>query len=326
MSGLIARRSLKSRVSKFTRDYAIVVAILMLMVIFTFASDYFLTYRNIRNILMQTVSLAVVCIGQAMIVTTGEFDLSLGQNVCLTSAVLAYLIKFAGFNPWVAIICAILVGAMVGMGNGLLIAYAGIPCFIVTLGFQMIGRGAAKIITNASPIAGMPDQIKFIGRGFIGGSEYGIPISVLIMLALFLLFSFITQRTKFGRSLYAIGGNKEAAYFAGINVKSHRAIIYTIAGALCGTSAVILVTRLDSAALTNGNLYEFDAMISCILGGISLAGGRGKIIQALYGAIFLMLFFNGMTMLNVNPFVQDVLKGVVMIGAVALDVVRNRRR
>ena len=326
MSQLAVRRDLKRRLSKFTRDYAIVVAIFLLMIIFTIASDYFLTYRNIRNIFMQTASLAIVCIGQAMIVTTGEFDLSLGQNVCVTSAVMAYLIKFAGFNPWIAILCAIGVGALVGLSNGVLIAYAGIPCFIVTLGFQMIARGAAKIITHASPIPAMPDEIKFIGRGFIGGNEYGVPISVIIMLALFLFFAFIMQRTKFGRSLYAIGGNKEAAYFAGINVKGHRAITYTIAGLLCGVSAVVLVTRLDSAALTNGNLYEFDAMISCILGGISLAGGRGKIIQALFGAIFLMLFFNGMTMLNVNPFVQDVLKGVVMIGAVALDVVRNRRR
>lgn len=326
MSELAVKRDFKNRLSKFTKEYAIVVAILLLMVIFTFASDYFLTYRNLRNILMQTVSLAIVCIGQAMIVTTGEFDLSLGQNVCLTSAVMAYLIKFAGFNPWLAIASAILVGALVGMSNGLLIAYAKIPCFIVTLGFQMIARGSAKIITNASPIAGMPEEIKFIGRGYIGGSAYGIPVSVIIMLALFILFTFITQWTKFGRSLYAIGGNKEAAYFAGINVKIHRALVYTLAGLLCGISAVILVTRLDSAALTNGNLYEFDAMISCILGGISLAGGRGKIIQALFGAIFLMLFFNGMTMLNVNPFVQDVLKGVVMISAVALDVVRNRRR
>ena len=326
MSQLSVNRNLKDRVSRFTRDYAIVVAIFILMIIFSLASDYFLSYKNIRNIFMQTAPLAIVCIGQAMIVTTGEFDLSLGQNVCLTSAVMAYLIKFAGFNPWIAIFCAIGVGAMVGLSNGVLIAYAGIPCFIVTLGFQMIARGAAKIITNASPIAGMPDQIKFIGRGFIGGSEFGVPMSVMIMLGLFLIFSFIMQRTKFGRSLYAIGGNKEAAYFAGINVKKHRVATYTIAGCLCGVAAVVLVTRLDSAALTNGSLYEFDAIIACILGGLSLAGGRGKIIQALFGAIFLMLFFNGMTMLNVNPFVQDVLKGVVMIGAVALDVVRHRRR
>lgn len=323
---LTNRATIGSRVSKFTKEYAIVVAILLLMVIFTLTSPYFLTYNNIRNILAQTVPIAVVCIGQALIVTTGEFDLSLGQNVCLTSCVMAYLIKFAGFNPWIAIFCAILVGTGVGMSNGVLIAYAKIPCFIVTLGFQMIAKGLSKIITNASPIPGMPKEIQFIGRGFIGGNAYGIPISVVIMLMLYIVFMFLTQRTKFGRSLYAMGGSQEAAYFAGIDVKMYRMLAYTIAGALCGLSSVILVTRLDSAALTNGSLYEFDAMISCILGGISLAGGRGKIIQALFGAIFLMLFFNGMTMLNVNPFVQDVLKGVVMIGAVALDVVRNKTK
>ncbi len=318
--------SIGAKLSRFTKEYAIVVAIVLLMIIFTLTSPYFLTYSNLRNILAQTVPIAVVCIGQALIVTTGEFDLSLGQNVCLTSCVMAYLIKFAGFNPWIAIFCAILVGTAVGMSNGVLIAYARIPCFIVTLGFQMIAKGLSKIITNASPIPGMPKEIQFIGRGFIGGTAWGVPVSVVIMLALYLLFMFLTQKTKFGRSLYAMGGSQEAAYFAGIDVKMYRMLVYTIAGLLCGVSSVILVTRLDSAALTNGNLYEFDAMISCILGGISLAGGRGKIIQALFGAIFLMLFFNGMTMLNVNPFVQDVLKGVVMIGAVALDVIRNRTK
>lgn len=328
MSELSLRRrsGASASISKFTKDYAILIAIVALMMIFWAASPYFMTYKNIRNILMQTTSLAIVCIGQSLIVTTGQFDLSLGQNVCLTSCVLAYTIKFMGFNPWVAILCALAVGAMVGMCNGILIAYAKISCFIVTLGFQMICRGLSKIITNASPIPGMPAEIQFFGRGFIGGSAYGIPVSVAIMLLLYVVFMFITLKTRFGRSLYAMGGNEEAAYFAGINVKKYRTIIYTIAGALCGFSSVILVTRLDSAALTNGNLYEFDATISCILGGISLAGGRGRIIQALFGAIFLMLFFNGMTMLNVNPFVQDVLKGIVMIGAVALDVIRNRQK
>ncbi len=319
------RRTVSTRISRFTKEYAIVIAIFVLIVIFSFASEYFFTYKNIRNIISQTVSLAIVCIGQALIVTTGQFDLSLGQNVCLTSAVMAWLIKFGGMNPWLAILCAIATGAAVGAGNGVLIAYARIPCFIVTLGFQMICKGLAKIITNASPIPGMPKEIQFFGRGFIGGTEYGIPVSVVFLVILYTLFSFLAQRTKFGRSLYAIGGNEEAAYFAGINVRKYRALIYTVAGALCGFSSVILVTRLDSAALTNGSLYEFDAMIASILGGLSLAGGRGKVIQALFGTIFLMLFFNGMTMLNVNPFVQDVLKGCVMIGAVALDVVRNKR-
>ena len=321
----------RSRVAKFTKSYAIILAILLLVLAYTagsllmFGEQYFFTWNNLRNILNQTVTLAIVCCGQALIVTTGEFDLSLGQNVCLTSCVMAWLIKFGGWNPWFAILAAIATGAVVGACNGTLISYCNIPCFIVTLGFQMICKGTAKIITNASPIPGMPAEIQFFGRGYIGGKAFGIPISVVIMVALFVIAMIITNHTKFGRSLYAMGGGREAAYFAGINVKKYRFIVYTIAGALCGFSSVILVTRLDSAALTTGNLYEFDSTISCILGGISLAGGRGKIVQALFGALFLTLFFNGMTMMNVNPFVQDVLKGVVMVGAVALDVLRNRR-
>ncbi|HBR02475.1 MAG TPA: ribose ABC transporter permease [Ruminiclostridium sp.] len=310
----------------FTKSYAIILAIFILGIVFSFASPYFLTYNNLRNILQQTTALAIVVIGQAMIVTTGNFDMSLGQNVCLTSCICAWLIKFGGFNPWIAILAALLVGTSVGAFNGLLVAYGDIPAFIVTLGSQMIARGFAKIITKASPIPGMPEEIQFIGRGFIGGSKYGIPISVVIMLVLFLIFTVIMQRTKFGRNLYAIGGSSEAAYFAGINVKKHKALTFIIAGALCSVGSIILLTRLDSAALTNGNLYEFDSMISCIIGGISLTGGRGKLIQGLFGTIFLTLFFNGMTMLNVDPFVQDVLKGCVLIGAVVIDVVRNKKR
>lgn len=321
----IQRTNWGRRLSRFSKDYAIVIAILLLGVIFSLSTNRFLEGKNLRNILIQSSPLAIVCIGQAMIVITGEFDLSLGQNVCLSSAVLAYLIKFAGFNPWLAILCSLMVGTLIGLSNGVIIAYGGIPCFIVTLGFQMIARGAVKIITNAAPIAGMPQQIQFFGRGSLFNNEW-LPISALLMLTLFSLFSFITLKTKYGRSLYAIGGSKEAAYFAGINVRKNRVATYAIAGCLCAVSALVLVTRLDSAAISNGNLYEFDAMISCILGGISLAGGRGKVIQALFGAIFLLLFFNGMTLLNVNSSVQDVLKGVVMISAVALDVVRNRRR
>lgn len=321
-----------SKVAKFTKSYAIIIAILLLVLAYTagsllmFGEQYFFTWNNLRNILNQTVTLAIVCCGQALIVTTGEFDLSLGQNVCLTSCVMAWLIKFGGWNPWLAIIACVVVGAAVGAANGVLISYCGIPCFIVTLGFQMICKGSAKLVTNASPIPGMPEAIQFFGRGYIGGKTYGIPISVVIMVVLFIIAMFVTNHTKFGRCLYAMGGGREAAYFAGINVKLYRFLVYTIAGALCGFSSIILVTRLDSAALTNGNLYEFDSTISCILGGISLAGGRGKVIQALFGALFLTLFFNGMTMMNVNPFVQDVLKGVVMVGAVALDVLRNRRK
>ncbi len=158
------------RFSKFTKNYAIVIAIFALSVVFSFASPYFLSYANIRNIIQQTSALGIVAIGQSFIILTGDFDLSLGQNVCVTSCLAAYLMKFANVNPWISIIAALCTGCLIGACNGMLISYAKIPCFVATLGFQMVGRGFAKIITNASPIPAMPEEIQFFGRGFVGGT------------------------------------------------------------------------------------------------------------------------------------------------------------
>lgn len=323
---------LRYSMETLTKRYAIVMATLFLIVVFSvcslllFGEQYFLTWMNFRNILIQTVPLAIVCCGQALIVFTGEFDLSLGQNVCLTGCIMAWLLNFGGWNPIAAMAACVLVGTLVGIANGTLISYMGIPCFIATLGFQMICKGLSKIITNASPISGMPEHVRWLSNTFIGGRENGLPVSVIFMVILFAIAAFCNLYTQFGRRLYAIGGSEDAAFFSGVDVKFHRLCVYTIAGALCGISSIFLVSRLDSAALTNGNLYEFDSMIACILGGISLSGGRGRILQALCGALFLTLFFNGMTLMNVNPFVQDVLKGIVMVGAVSIDLMRNRRR
>ena len=315
----------KNGFSRFTKNYAIVIAILVLGVVFAFSSEHFLTYSNIRNIFIQSSALAIVAIGQAFIILTGDFDLSLGQNLCFTSCVAAWMMKFGEVNPWIAVITALALGCAVGATNGFLIAYCKIPCFVATLGMQMVCTGLARIVTNASPIPSMPQEIEFFGRGFVGGAEWGIPICVIIMIALYVIFSFVARRTRMGRNVYAIGGSNEAAYFAGINVKKYKTIVYVLGGGIAAFGGIILLSRLDSAAVTNGNLYEFDTIISCVIGGVSLAGGKGKIVQALFGAIFLTLFFNGMTMLNVHPFVQFVLKGVVLIGAVAIDVIRNKR-
>jgi ribose/xylose/arabinose/galactoside ABC-type transport system permease subunit len=312
--------------STFTKNYAIVVAIIVLGIIYSFASEYFFSFRNIRNILLQTSAIAIVAIGQAMILLTADFDLSLGQIVCFTSAFAAWMMKFHDAAPIVAALVALTFGCLMGACNGFLIAFCKIPAFVATLGMQLICMGLARIVTNASPIPGMPRSMEWLGRGFIGGAAYGIPISVVIMITMYILFQFISRRTRLGRNIYAIGGSSEAAYFSGINVKANKLIVFTMAGAISAFGGLILLSRLDSAAVTNGYQYEFDAIISCVIGGVSLAGGKGKVIQALFGAIFLTLFFNGMTMLNVHPFIQPVLKGIVLIGAVAIDVIRNRKR
>jgi ribose transport system permease protein len=318
--------SLLKKFSWFTKNYAIVVAIVVLGIIYSFASEYFLSFSNIRNILLQTAAIGIVAIGQAMILLTADFDLSLGQIVCVTSAFAAYLMKFQDVAPIIAVCTALSMGTIMGACNGFLIAFCKIPAFVATLGMQLICMGLARIITNASPIPGMPKQLEWMGRGFIGGARYGIPISVVIMLVMYIVFQFVSRRTRLGRNIYAIGGSSEAAYFSGINVKLNKLIVFAMAGLIAAFGGLILLSRLDSAAVTNGQQYEFDAIISCVIGGISLAGGKGKVIQALFGAIFLTLFFNGMTMLNVHPFIQPVLKGLVLIGAVAIDVVRNHKR
>jgi len=311
---------------KATKNYGILLAIFLLGLVYSFASPYFFGFDNFRNILLQSSPIAIVTIGQAFILLTGEFDLSLGQNVCFSSCLAAYLMKFSGWNPWVSVLAGLLAGTAVGLLNGVLIAYGKLPCFIATLGTQNISKGLAKIITNATPIPTLPQEISFLGRGYIGGLQYGLPVSVLIMLVLYIFFSFIARKTRYGRYLYAIGGGEESAFFSGINVKKYRLLNYTLAGFMAAFGGIVLLSRLNSASVTNGSLYEFDAIIASVIGGISLSGGRGRVLQAMFGAIFLTLFFNGMTMLDVHPFVQDVLKGVVLIVAIGIDVLRNRRR
>ena len=314
--------SVKEIIGRFTREYSSIVAILIMGAVFTFASPYFLTAQNLTNILLQCSALSIAAIGQALIVVSGNLDLSLGQCVCFSSVVGAYLMKFLGVNPWLAILCALVVGCIVGLCNGFLVAYIGIPAFIATLGMQLICMSLAKIITNATPIARLDKAIAFLGRGYWGP----VPICVVLMLALYAIMQFIASKTRFGRNVFAIGGGCEAAYFSGIPTKRYLCATYLVGGLLSALAGVLLMSRLDSVSITNGNQYEFDTLIACVIGGLSTTGGKGKIVGVLFGTIFLIMFFNGMTMLNVDPFYQNAIKGVVLIIAITVDVLRNKKR
>jgi ribose/xylose/arabinose/galactoside ABC-type transport system permease subunit len=320
--GSLREHNYRAGFSKLTKEYGIVIAIIAMAIVFSLLSEYFLKVDNLRNILLQSATVSIVAIGQAFVITSGEFDLSVGQNACVTGCLAAYMMKFMGIDPWVSITTTLVLGTLIGLLNGVLVAYAGIPAFIATLGMQNVARGFAKIITNATPIPTLPQEIAFLGRGYV----LGIPFAAVLMISLYIIAAFVSRKTRFGRYVYAIGGGAEAAFFSGINIRKHKCITFTLAGFMAALSGIVLISRLNSASITNGNLYEFDAIIACVIGGISLAGGRGRIIQALFGAVFLMLFFNGMTMLNVDPFYQDVLKGIVLVVAIGIDVIRNRRR
>jgi len=306
----------------FSKDYAIVIAILALGLVFGVTSPSFFTRMNLTNIFLQTSTIAIVAMGQASIVLTGNMDLSLGQSVCLCCYIAAYGMKNLSINPWLAMLGGVLTGCVVGAVSGTLYAYLGIPSFIATLGMQNVCRGCARMVTSAKPISGLPDAVGLLARKYLFDL---IPSCILIMALIFVVMQFVYARTKFGRSIYTVGGNAEAAFFAGINTKAVYFSAFVLGGFFTGLGSMVLLSRLDSANATNGNLYEFDAMIGCVLGGISMNGGKGKVIGAFFGVLFLIMFFNGMTMLNVNSFIQDVLKGVALILAIGIDVFRTKR-
>lgn len=306
---------------KVSKEYMILIALLIIVLVFSFSSKYFFTANNFMTILLQSATVAIVAIGQAFIMLGGNLDLSLGQNVCLSSYVAAILIKDFGINPWLGLLLCIATAMFIGLINGILVAIVRIPTFIATLGVMNICTGMAKILSKSATISNVSSEISFLGRGYLFGI---VPVSAVIMILMFVLASFVAKKTVLGRYIYSIGGNEEAAYFSGISVKKYTLISYVMAGACVGVGAVVLLSRLNAVTISSGNAYEFDAVIGCVLGGISLSGGKGKVVQALFGVIFLMVLFNGMTQLNVNPFVQDVVKGAVLIIAIAIDVLRNR--
>lgn len=318
---LTTNKSMKA-IKAFFETYFCLAAIIALCIILTIVSPYFFNYDNFKNILIQCTAVSIVCIGQFLCITKGGLDLSLGQVLCFSSCLMAVLMKNLGWDPYLSIILGLVAGMVMGGFSGLMISYVGLPSFIATLATQNICRGLAKVITGASPIAKLPEQINIFGKSYLGP----IPSSVIIAAILYVIFSILMKRSQFGRNLYAIGGNKEASYFAGINVKKYTMLAHLIAGLLAACAGLVLMARLGSVALTNGNLYEFDGTTGCCIGGVALAGGKGKLLQALLGIIFLNVFFNGMTMLNVDAFWQDVLKGVVLAAAVTFDILRQKKR
>ncbi|NLD59256.1 MAG: ABC transporter permease [Clostridiales bacterium] len=320
--------------SKFSKDFMSVLGIIFLGAILSLTTEKFLQWDNLKLILLQSSTVAICALGQAIILLTGNFDLSLGRNVAFTSCLGALLMKgmlydgMAPMNPTLVILIILAAGTFIGVCNGLLTAYVGLPAFIATLGLQNVCYGLAKVITNATPIATFPNSIAWLGRGFAFPEilKKNLPWCVVLMLGIYIFAQFIFTKTKLGRNIYAVGGNKEAAFFAGINVKRYTFLAFVMAGFLAAFSGVVLMSRLNSVAITNGQSYEFDAVIGSIIGGISLTGGKGRLIGTMFGIIFVMLLFNGMTQWKVDAFMQDVLKGIVLVIAVTLDVLRNRKR
>ncbi|WP_285844359.1 ABC transporter permease [Metabacillus halosaccharovorans] len=295
-----------------------IMILLLLCIVLSFTAPNFLDTANLLNVLKQVSIIAILAAGMTIVILTGGIDLSVGSTVAL-SGVISVMVSSAGVNPYIAMLSGAAVGYAVGLINGFFTAKTKLPAFIVTLGSFTYVRGLAYVISGGYPIVLENETFKFIG----GGSIIGIPTPIYIMLLVYIVMFFILKYTMFGRHIYAIGGNEEAARLTGIKVERSLINVYSISGLLAGLGGVVLAGRLYSGQPTAGQMYELDAIAAVILGGTSLVGGRGKIQGTIIGVLIMGVISNGLTLMDVNYYWQLVVKGGVIIAAVLLDRLRG---
>ena len=294
-----------------------VIALIILMAVITIINSNFLTANNLLNLLLQVTSNALIAFGMTFVILTGGIDLSVGSILALSSALTAGLLG-SGMPVTLAILISLILGCILGMMNGLLISYGKLAPFIVTLATMTIFRGATLVYTNGNPITkGLSDTFlfQFLGQGYI----VGIPFPVIIMFIVFIVLYVLLHKTAFGKSVYAIGGNEKAAYISGVKLNKVKIIIYSISGIMASISGLIITSRLSSAQPTAGASYEMDAIAAVVLGGTSLSGGKGRILGTLIGALIIGVLNNGLNIIGVSAFWQQVVKGIVILIAVLID-------
>ncbi|TYR79387.1 ribose ABC transporter permease [Priestia megaterium] len=288
----------------------------ILIVIVSVLNSSFLEPLNILNLLRQVAINALIAFGMTFVILTGGIDLSVGSILALSSALMAGMIV-SGMDPILAILIGCILGAVMGMVNGLLITKGKMAPFIATLATMTIFRGLTLVYTDGNPITGLGDNYLFqlFGRGYF----LGIPVPAVTMMSSFAVLWVILHKTPFGRRTYAIGGNEKAALISGIKVPRVKVMIYSLAGLLAALAGAILTSRLNSAQPTAGTSYELDAIAAVVLGGTSLTGGKGRIVGTLIGALIIGTLNNGLNLLGVSSFYQMVVKGVVILIAVLID-------
>lgn len=295
------------------------VGLLVVTTFMVFASDNFLTGANLENIVRQVSINAIIAVGMTCVILTGGIDLSVGPVMALSGTLTAGLLV-AGVPAPLAIAAGLAIGAAFGVGNGVLVAYLHMPPIIVTLATMGIARGLGLLYTDGYPIAGLPDWFAFFGRG----KTLGIQVPILIMLVTYVLAWVMLQHTRVGRYVYAIGGNEEAVRLSGVRAARFKLLVYAISGFTAALAGLVLTSRLMSGQPNAGAAFELDAIAAVVLGGASIAGGRGVILGTLVGAMLLGVLNNGLNMLGVSPYVQSVIKGGIILLAIFISRQRTR--
>ncbi|MGE0455244.1 MAG: ABC transporter permease [Vicinamibacteria bacterium] len=285
-----------------------------LCVALSLLTPHFLSVSNLLNVMEQTTINAVIALGMTVVILTAGIDLSVGSLVALAGVVLASALQSGAPMP-VAAAAGVLVGAACGLLNGGLVTLGRLPPFIATLGMMSVARGAALVYTEGRPISGFDAGFRVLSTGRV----LGVPLPVLLTIVVYVAGHLLLTRTRFGRYVYAIGGNEEATRLSGVPVRFHKTMVYVLSGAASGLAAVLLTARLNSAQPIAGIMYELDAIAATVIGGTSLMGGSGTLLGTLIGALIMGVLRNGLNLLGVSSFLQQIVIGAVIIVAVLVD-------
>ncbi|MEG2291599.1 MAG: ribose ABC transporter permease [Clostridium sp.] len=302
--------NLKENASK----YKSLIGLVLLCVVITFVAPTFLTLSNITNVFTQVSVNAIIAVGMTFVILTGGIDLSVGSTLAISGALAASIIKSTG-NIYLALIASSVVGIGIGLINGLLISKGKIQAFIATLATMTIFRGVTLVYTNGTPISKLPDSFVMLGNAKVGF----LPVPVIITIIVAAIAIYVLSQTKLGRYIYALGGNEDSARLSGINTTKIKTLVYVVSGFASSVAGVIIASRIGSASPNAGIGFELDAIAAVVIGGTSLAGGEGRISGTLIGALIIGVLNNGLNLMNVSPFYQSIVKGLVILVAVLLD-------
>lgn len=314
----------KKAVSIVTDKLSSIMALLIVVAIVAISiPDAFLTSSNMINIVRQMSVNGIITIGMTIVMISGGIDLSVGSVLAVSGVISCGLVS-EGVNVWIAILVAIVIGPVFGIFNGFFVAKLDIPPFIVTLASMQIGRGIAYVYSKGLPIRSSNDAYNLIGNGYLSFGLFEVPIPIVLLMIIVVISYLILHKTKFGNYVFAVGGNSEAAKYAGINVTKIKFMCYVYSGLLSAIVGIILASRMYSGQPTAGEGYEMDAVAAAVLGGTSFSGGAGSIIGVLFGALTIGVINNALNLLNIPFYFQNIVKGSVILIAVLMDTLKKR--
>ncbi len=306
---------------KENQNLGTIVALIILIVFVSVLNPAFLQVNNLLNLMRQLIINGFIALGMTFVILTGGIDLSVGSTLALTSAIFAGLLQ-GGMPTILAILIALGLGLILGLVNGILITKGKLAPFIVTLATMTIFRGLTLVYMDGRPIAGPKDDFAF---QFLGkGQFFGIPFQAILFIIAYLILWILLTKTSYGRKIYAVGGNEKASFISGIKIDKVKILVYVISALMAVLSGLVLTSRLNSAQPTAGSAYEMDAIAAVVLGGVSMTGGSGSLTGTLIGILILGVLNNGLNLLGVSSFYQQIVKGVVILIAVLIDRKRNK--